>query len=225
MKRLDRGSLALLSLGLAIVAAGGATLAVTGGPTPRSAPSPGLAEAKALFANRKYLEAGRLLRAIPDPEARLLLGRTLVERGRLAEAREIFSDALKSDPLNVEALRGLAAAIRGLGQKDMAALLYRRAADADPKNPLAWKELGLCQRENGDAMGALASLQQSLALDRDQADLIALLSELATAPSAAPRFPAVDPMTPRPIDPAALSPRPGAPDPTRHFPKPGGTPR
>lgn len=238
--RPGRGRRALAFLGLSGLLAGGALLAVTEGTSaaPQRGAVPaiasGLGAAKIALADRDHALCERLLRELlasqPDSsEAKILLGRVLLLRGRLKESADLFAAILKGDPRNLEATRGQGAAYLGMGQLDLGILFLRKATEIDPKNPEVWKDLGLAEREKGDALAALSSLQQSLSLDRDQADLTQLLSELATgrpspAPSLAgvPRMSPHDPYSLRPIDPANLVPTPRVPDPTQHFPKPGG---
>lgn len=238
--RPGRGRRALAFLGLSVLLAGGALFAVTEGSSPASqrgavpAIASGLVAAKIALADRNYALCERLLRELlgsqPDSsEAKILLGRVFLLRGRLKESADLFKAALKGDPKNLEATRGQGAAYLGMGQLDLGILYLRKATELDPRNPEVWKDLGLAEREKGDFLGALSSLQQSLSLDAQQADLTQMLSELATGkPSPAsgmagvPRLGQHDPFNPRPIDPASLVPTPRVPDPTQHFPKPGG---
>lgn len=220
----------LLSLGaLSMVAASGTV-------STRRSPGPGaLNAAKIAFSDRNYVEAEILLREILKSEpgqtpGRVLLGRVLLERGRAAEAREIFAALVKEDAKHSESLRGLGAAYRGLGQLELAVVFLGQAAELEKTNPLLWKELGFAQREKGDPFAALASFQQSLSLDKSQADISNLLAELATGKPGhsggeVSRGGQVDPYSPRLIDPESLVPKPRVPDPSRHFPTPGGRPR
>lgn len=188
--------------------------------------------ARAAFLGHDAAKAERLLRDIlqdrpEDREARLLLGRVLSDRGRHLEARELYEALLKANAKDVDALRGLGQVLRGLGQHEAAVRRLQAAVDLRKDDPSLWKELGLAQREGGDALGALFSIQKSLSLDRDQADLSALLSELAMgkpadaglAPGRA-RPGSFDPLNPRPVDPASFMPVQRVPDPSRHFPTP-----
>jgi len=229
------GALAFLLLSAALSGAVVLTLwaASTGKQIP-AAPLDRLTAAKVAWADRQWPEADRLLREIlaADPgnrKARILLGRMLLERGHLEEAREHFGLLVKADPQDPEANRGMGWVMSGIGQKTLASLHFRRAAQARKDDPALWKELGLAQRDEGDGLGALASLQKSFSLDPRQSDVSHLLSELATGgdrlASSAPEGPVrkgmVDPMNPRPIDPESLVPKPKVPDPTRFSPRPG----
>ena len=236
VERGGRGRLALLSLAASLVLATGALVAATSS-TGRSVRHDGwdrLSLAKIAYADRNYPEAESLLREIQksgtwEISARLLLGRVLLDRGRPSEARETLAAVLKEEPKNVEALRGLGAAYKELGQLDLAIVFLTQAAEIGKSDAKLWKELGFAQRERGDSMGALSSFQQSLSIDGGQGELSNLMAELVTAknspaggPGGVSHGPGNDPFTPRPIDPESLVPRPRVPDPAQHFPKPGG---
>ncbi len=231
-----RGALALALLLVSIVGAGGALIAVGASDTARL---PDVREpdrltlAKVAFADRDYARAEtfvrEILNALPnDRVVKVFLARVLVERGRLAEARDLLSGLLKDDPKDYEATRAMAAALRGLGQRDLSAVYLQKAAQFDRgrTDPSLYKELGFLERERGDALGALTALQQSLNLDPKQDDLSTVLSELVTGKDglarghAASPFPGgIDPMNPRPSDPASAAPGPKIPDPTQFLPK------
>lgn len=189
-----------------------------------------ITQAKVALADREFAEAEKLAREAGEP-GRLVLGRALLERGRLLEARDVFSSLLKLRAEDPDALRGMGAVLEGLGQHE-AALGYLQKAARLRNSADDWKALGLLQRERGDSLGALTSLQRSLKLDPQQADLSSMLTDLVTGkdglagktPAASRGF-GVDPMNPRPIDPDALVPRPRPPDPSQFFPKPQGRSR
>jgi len=238
--RSKRGLLSIALLGIAVVlTAGGATLALSvpsGSVTQtRKSGLDGLVTAKIAFADRKHGECQRLLKdllaAQPDClEGRILLGRDLLDQGRLRESLEQFSAVLKVAPQQLDATRGMASAYRAMGQYDLALVYHARACDLAPENPEVWKERGLAERDKGDPMAALSSLQHSLSLDNGQADLSSLLSELAVGKvdptvARAPGASAFDSRNPRIIDPSSLIPRPPVPDPAQHFPRPRGMAR
>ncbi len=229
-------ALALALLLVSILGAGGALLAL-GASDPGRRPDvrepDRLTLAKAAFADRDYARAETLLRemlkALPDHRgARVFLGRVLVERGRLLEARDLLSGVLKDDPKDYEATRAMAAALRGLGQRDLAAASLQRAAQLDGgrTDPGLYKELGILERERGDALAALTALQQSLSLDPNQEDLRTVLAELGTGKdglaegrSRSPLPGGLNPMNPRPVDPADAAPGPRVPDPAQLLPR------
>ncbi len=234
-ERLGRGRFALGFLIVSLLAAVGGVFALAASDGSRGgsrwsgvAGGPGaLDRAKIAFVDRDFEEAETLAREAGE-SGRLLLGRILLERGRLLPAREIFYQILKAEPESPDALRGMGAVLRGLGQHE-AAIAYLQKAARIRNSADDWKALGLAQRDRGESLGALTSLQQSLKIDPDQADVSALLTDLVTGKNALAGGPAagsktfgIDPMNPRPIDPDALLPRPRPPDPTQFFPKPQG---
>jgi Flp pilus assembly protein TadD len=220
-----RGLRVLAMLGVSAALAFGGVLAVANSgresiPAAAATSVDPLAAAKVAFADRDYARAETLARAIPG--ARALLGRILVERGRIAEARDLFSALLTDDPQDVDALRGMGTALLRMGQGDLAITHFQRAAKLRGSDPTIWKELGMAQREKGDSMGALASFQKSLSLDGKQEDLLNLLSELAAAKQDLPGLSTGMPKGRGP-DPKSLAPtvpRPYVPDPNDQFPKP-----
>ncbi len=231
-----RAALALGLLLVSILGAGGAILAL-GASDPARVPEvrelDRLILAKAAFADRDCAGAETLVREIvkahPDhPGARVFLARVLVERGRLVEARDLLAGLLKDDPRDYEAARVMAGALRGLGQRDLAAAYLQKAAQLDrgKTDPGLFKEIGLLERERENPLGALSAFQESLRLDPQQADLGAMLSELVTGKNALPGGRAasplpggLDPMNPRPFDPAGAAPGPRVPDPAQFLPK------
>jgi tetratricopeptide (TPR) repeat protein len=167
--------------------------------------------------------AERILQAVRGPESRALLGRVLLERGRCEEAAKLFSELLKEEPGNFEATRGFAVASQRMGRQEAAALSWARAAELHPKDARVWRELAFCRRDAGDLLGAMAAVQQSLKIESNQADLSALISQLAvsnlnpqilpaptSASSGANRFDAgLGVPRPRPGEPTTRSPWPG----------------
>lgn len=220
-----KGRLALGFLGLSILLAAGAAMTLGSSGETRIRPSfDRLTQAKIAYAERDFARAEELLKDSAERDEKLFLGRVLLARGRLAEARAIFAAAFKEDAKNPEAARGLAASYLALGQADLAVIYAERAANLLKDDPTAWRELGLAQEKKGDVMGALTSFQRSLELDRDQADLNLLVQELLAGKSpfgetAGPgRRGPHDPSAIRAPDPKSLIPR--APDPTRLLPQP-----
>jgi tetratricopeptide (TPR) repeat protein len=224
-----RARLALGLLAAAVVLFGTALLALPSSAPPQGRfgagePSLGV-RARVAYAERSLVEAERLARehlrtGVVGRADRLFLARILTERGRLEEARTLAEAALKEDPRDPAAHRTLAAVYRGMGQADLALVHLHRAAALRKDDALVWRELGLLQREKGDLLGALSSLQQALTLDPGQSDLSLIISELATGkdglaglvPASAAGAGARDPLDPRPVRPEQLVPRaPGSP--------------
>ena len=219
---MKRGLALILLLAAAIVAALAVFVsgAAPAGPAGVLSPSR-LDVARADILRHRATEAEKTLRDIlrdrPDDRVtRLLLGWVLTDRGRLAEAKESYEGLLKVDAKDVDALRGLARVLLGMRQAPAAVARLRAAVDLRKEDPSLWKEFGLAQRDAGDSMAAFASIQKSLALDPDQADLAALLTDLLQAPAipGMPGQPHVDPTNP-------LSPTGGLKGPNR--PRPPGT--
>lgn len=183
--------------------------------------------AKVAVSERRWVRAEELLRTLYSEgsgsrDIRALLGRVLIERGRLEEGRSLFTGLLKERPEDPEALRGMASALRGLGQLELAILHLERALRGAAEDPSLWRELGFLQRERGDALGALSSLQKALSLDGGQSDLPGLMAELATGKQD-PLGLGAGPGMPKPIDlsrPAVHMPLPRVPDPMDQLPKP-----
>ncbi len=217
--------LGAFALSLALVGGGILVLASSGReslPIPPRGDSDLLKEAKVAFVDGDFARAEKNLRTLSGNDARILLGRVLLERGRCDEASRIFGALLKEDPRSFEATCGLATASGRLGQGDLAVASWRRATELRSTDARVWRELALGQREKGDSLGALSSAQRSLALDPDEGDLSGLLTELALGganPSRAPggagrgTWPFV-PGLPGPSDPSGILPvqRPGSPD-------------
>lgn len=239
-KSSGRGKLALALLAVSVLLAGGTAIAIlvpAGSAGPTWAKLNPLDQAKVAYADRNYVRAEEQLRDLlkTDPnnlEATTLLGRVLCDRGRLHEAQNLFTSILKADANNFEALRGMARVYEGLGQSDLAVVYLQRAAALRKDHPQVWRELGLLLHRKGDALAAFTAIQQSLSLDREQADLSNLISELALGKS-----PWGDPQSltavpsrgltsaPRPINPADFVPKTGVPDPLKQLPQPPGRTR
>jgi tetratricopeptide (TPR) repeat protein len=143
--------------------------------------------ARAAYLDHDGLKAEKILRDIlrdrsDDRDARLLLGQALADRGRLKEARESFETVLQANGKDVDALRGLGQVLRAMGAHGSAVKQLQMAVDLGKSDPTLWKEFGLAQRDAGDTYGAFSSIQKSLALDPEQADLSILLGDLVKSP-------------------------------------------
>lgn len=213
------GSLALALGGVLAVASSGSDV-----PLRRTISFEPLQDAKIAFADRDFGRAESLtreaLRTAPDSrDAKLLLGRILLERGRIAEARGLFAGLLKAQAEDVDGLCGMGEALRRMGQGDLAITHFQRAARLRGNDPYVWKQLGMAQREKGDAIGALASFQKSLSVDGKQEDLLNLVSELAVAKQdlqgLVPGIPKNHGLDPKTIMPTL--PRPHVPDPKKPY--------
>lgn len=233
-----RGLAFILLLAAALAATAGVLIARF---VPEPSPPPSIARRPLDLARAAYLAhdgatAEGILRDIlrdrpDDRDARLLLGRVLTDRGRLAAARESFETVLKAHGKDVDALRGLGQVLRASGEGGPAVRMLQTAVDLRKDDPSLWKELGLAQRDAGDSFGAFSSIQKSLTLDPEQADLSTLLGELAQSP-VAPALPGqthrsgFEPATPSIPDPNRGLNRPRAPGVDPLIPSSGrGTPR
>jgi cytochrome c-type biogenesis protein CcmH/NrfG len=77
---------------------------------------------------------------------------------------------LKNDPNNVEVLKQVAQVYESTHQFKDAADYYRKALAVNPKDVATRTEMASCLYYNGDVDGALAQLQQALAVDPDDAN-------------------------------------------------------
>jgi len=75
--------------------------------------------------------------AVAQSAATLEAAHAAFTRGETTNARALWRQTLQTDPRNLDALHGLAAAALQEGQPDQAAALYRRALELDPKDALA----------------------------------------------------------------------------------------
>jgi len=128
-----------------------------------------MAQAEASF--RAALEA--------KPEfsiARFALGRTLVEQGRLGEARDCFRGLAENDPLRAEACECLGIGLAKSGDADAAIREFADALKLDPKRAGSHRSLGNALVMAGKIEKAIASYRQALRL---QPDLQEALNNLA----------------------------------------------
>jgi tetratricopeptide (TPR) repeat protein len=81
--------------------------------------------------------------AVRQPDAPALTSATLMQawealqRGRFAEAEALYQKVEQAEPLNVDALLGLAAIAAQRGAGEQAARYYSRALELEPRNPTA----------------------------------------------------------------------------------------
>ncbi len=102
--------------------------------------------------------------------AHLSLGRTLLDQGRLDEARGHFTEAVRLQPGSAEAHHGLGLALAALGQTDGAIESFREAVRLQPDVAEAHSDLGLALAERGRSDEATAELEESLRLKPDLAE-------------------------------------------------------
>ncbi len=112
----------------------------------------------------------------------------LLDAGLVREARAIWSDQLKRDPKNVQALRGMALAAREEADDEAAAMwLQRLVAIAKDDRP-AWRSLGFALFRLGRAHESLAAAQTAMSLvpkgetDHTLAELCARIAMMPANP-------------------------------------------
>lgn len=223
--------------GVALVAGAAGAIAVSlavvlliAAPAARaSAAGPSLAAARELLAGRHFDAAERMLRDLGTPEATALLARSLSERGRRREARELLAGVLKNDPNHYDALHAMADLLRDAEEYDLAVAHYRRMASIDASDPRPHREMARCFAAKGDRHTAMAAAQQALALAPDDEQMMKIVAESVMADAsakpkiagAAPANPSSAHRLPRPEDYLPRTPRPPDPfEPNRSFQNP-----
>lgn len=154
-----------------------------------------LVAVNAHFQNRSFATAQeiayRLLKSRPSesllPEARLLLGLSLVAQNQFAEALPVFTDLAESAPHRNKALLYQALAAREAGQIDLAIQAYNRLLASAPRDG-DWADSALClislylqQKNLLQASQGLALLRSSIQSVDNIAGLNALSLQLGDA--------------------------------------------
>ncbi len=122
----------------------------------------------------------RIVRSRPTVPPALARAHTLLQAGRLDDARRAYDDALRGDPGSSEALLGLAVVAARRGQVALAEQRYRQALAADPQNVDAEAALiGL--RGGADPARAESRLKQLLAAHPEAAVVHFALGNLHAA--------------------------------------------
>jgi tetratricopeptide (TPR) repeat protein/predicted Ser/Thr protein kinase len=120
------------------------------------------------WAERAIDASGRAARLEPSlgpvQETR---GRINLLLGRPDEAAAAFREALRAQPLSVEAQLGLALALNRLGRIEEAAREFRHAVETQPGWWSPYSHLGVFQLTTGDLAGALESFRTALGLSPD----------------------------------------------------------
>ena len=144
--------------------------------TPAPAPGPGPAAstpvAEALATPRPATPSRtdaprdgiRVSAGTPEPQLdpRLSDGYAALQAGKLDSARQIYADALRSDPKNIQALLGSAAVAMQQNSADEASRLYFRVLDLEPRNPYAQAGI-VALMGRADPAAAEAKLKQLIA--------------------------------------------------------------
>ena len=111
------------------------------------------------------LEAA-LKHGVTQSEVRIKLGQYLAESGQPDKAIALLAGEAGDDP---DALVALGNAYQ-LGDRPADAIrTFKRLLDVDPKNGLAWENIGTSQLQSGDVAAAEVSLRRAIELDRNLA--------------------------------------------------------
>ena len=88
-----------------------------------------------------------------------------LERGAIERARDAAQRARSLDPLSLAPLFARARVEEDAGDEEAALAAYRRAAAAQPENPVSWYELGIYEFHLGDRCSAYVHLNRAYTLD------------------------------------------------------------
>ncbi len=109
---------------------------------------------------------GALKNGITQSEVRIKLGQYLAESGQPDKAVALLAGEAGDDP---DALVALGNAYQLGGHAADAIRTFKRLLEIDPKNGLAWENIGTSQLQSGDVSAAEASLRRAIELDRSLA--------------------------------------------------------
>ena len=104
-----------------------------------------------------------------NPRAREWLGQYFYDHGRMAEAYEHFSTAVRLVPKDGLAHFGLATVLEGQGKKDEAIDRYRISLRVDPRNPSPHNNLGAALARRGLTDEAMSHYREAIRLKPDYA--------------------------------------------------------
>jgi tetratricopeptide (TPR) repeat protein len=99
------------------------------------------------------------------------LGNAFSSLGRVGDSRRCFEDALQFNPNSPAALYGIARLLSEAGNYTEAIPLLRKAIALAPRAGAVHYELGVAQRESGDAQSALVSFANAERFQRTQPPL------------------------------------------------------
>ena len=108
------------------------------------------------------LEAA-LRNGVTQSEVRIKLGQYLAESGHADKAIALLVGETGDDP---DALVALGNAYQLANQPAAAIKTFKRLLEIDPKNGLAWENIGTSQLQTGDTAAAEASLRRAIELDK-----------------------------------------------------------
>lgn len=133
----------------------------------------------------ELLDAG-LDRQPGDPALAFLLGRLLLEQGRLSEARMVLTEHAPPVGTDPDYHLLLALAHRQAGDHDAAISVYRDVTETSPGVGAAWVGLGVSLEAAGDGPGARAAYRRAVGGDDRRAAMFARqrLSVMPASPEA-----------------------------------------
>ncbi len=99
-----------------------------------------------------------------DPDLLSSLGYLYESLGRDREALELFNDALKLNPLQIDALLGRGRALLKQGDTAGATSAFRNVTELDPSKEQAWYDLVDAYRKSKNIPGALSAARSCLSL-------------------------------------------------------------
>jgi tetratricopeptide (TPR) repeat protein len=120
----------------------------------------------------------RAPKEIIDPRFYLYHAALLISVGRVDEAQEDVSTALKLDPLNTYALALQSIVSLVHNKKKQALDLAQKTVDLNPESSTAWVALSFAQQSHFDLQAALTSIEKAVKLDPDNALAWAQLAQL-----------------------------------------------
>jgi tetratricopeptide (TPR) repeat protein len=107
-----------------------------------------------------------LRNGVTQSEVLIKLGQYLAESGHADKAIVLLAGQTGDDP---DALVALGNAYQLADQPAAAIKTFKRLLDIDPKNGLAWENIGTSQLQTGDTAAAEASLRRAIELDKSLA--------------------------------------------------------
>jgi Flp pilus assembly protein TadD len=105
-----------------------------------------------------------------DPDYHFILGRALIEAGRLVEALAALRTAVRLHPEVAEYRLGLGHALWHAGRFAQAANAFSEATRLQPTDAAAWSGLGAARLAADAVADALPAIDEALRLDEHQAD-------------------------------------------------------
>ncbi|PNW32856.1 UNVERIFIED_CONTAM: hypothetical protein BEN50_19145 [Euhalothece sp. KZN 001] len=131
-------------------------------------------KAQKLYEEEKYGDAIPVFQKIIERQksndlARLLLGKSLVQKGNLTEAISTFETLTQSSPKNVDGYIELGKVYMKQGKIDSAIAQFQQATKIKPnKFAEPHRVLGLALKEKGETKAAIASLEKAKKLYSSQ---------------------------------------------------------